>query len=123
MLNRLQSREETFFKEGGVDVPENEEREQLLEVWHFQFCSCSCFEYFEFGPQIFFQVLGYYWHLQHHLGKALREGLDKVRVFLFLLDKEADRRSFCFCWMHVSTFPDYNCCRWWTKRRSRRLYS
>ena len=32
MLNRLQSREETFFKEGGVDVPENEEREQLLEV-------------------------------------------------------------------------------------------
>ena len=34
MLNRLQSREETFFKEGGVDVPENEEREQLLEVRH-----------------------------------------------------------------------------------------
>ena len=32
MLNRLQSREETFFKEGGVDVPENKEREQLLEV-------------------------------------------------------------------------------------------
>ena len=32
MLLRLQSREETFFKEGGVDVPENEEREQLLEV-------------------------------------------------------------------------------------------
>ena len=32
MLIRLQSREETFFKEGGVDVPENEEREQLLEV-------------------------------------------------------------------------------------------
>ena len=32
MLNRLQSREETFFKEGGVDLPENEEREQLLEV-------------------------------------------------------------------------------------------
>ena len=93
MLNRLQSREETFFKEGGVDVPENEEREQLLEVWHFQFCSCSCFEYFEFGPQIFFQVLGYYWHLQHHLGKALREGLDKVRVFLFLLDIEVDRIS------------------------------
>ena len=93
MLNRLQSREETFFKEGGVDVPENEEREQLLEVRHFQFCSCSCFEYFEFGPQIFFQVLGYYWHLQHHLGKALREGLDKVRVFLLLLDIGADRIS------------------------------
>ena len=34
MLNRIQSREETFFKEGGVDVPENEEREQLLEVWY-----------------------------------------------------------------------------------------
>ena len=34
MLNRLQSREETFFKEGGVDFPENEEREQLLEVRH-----------------------------------------------------------------------------------------
>ena len=32
MLNRLQSREETFFKEGGVDVAESEEREQLLEV-------------------------------------------------------------------------------------------
>ena len=32
MLIRLQSREETFFKEGGVDVAESEEREQLLEV-------------------------------------------------------------------------------------------
>ena len=32
MLIRLQSREETLFKEGGVDVAESEEREQLLEV-------------------------------------------------------------------------------------------
>ena len=32
MLHRRQSREETFFKEGGVDVVESEEREQLLEV-------------------------------------------------------------------------------------------
>ena len=31
-----------------------------------------------------FQLLGYYWHLQHHLGKALREGLDKVIVFVSL---------------------------------------
>jgi len=54
VLYRFQSREEGMIKEAGVDVDDGEEREQLLEL------------------------LGYYWHLQHHLGKALREGLDKV---------------------------------------------
>jgi len=54
VLYRFQSREEGMIKEAGVDVEDGEEREQLLEL------------------------LGYYWHLQHHLGKALREGLDKV---------------------------------------------
>jgi len=55
VLYRFQSREEGMTKvEAGVDVEDGEEREKLLEL------------------------LGYYWHLQHHLGKALREGLDKV---------------------------------------------
>ena len=124
MLNRLQSREETFFKEGGVDVAESEEREQLLEVVRHAYI-------FNFVHALVLNtqssVLRYSFRFSATTGifsTTLARRCEKAWIRLESFSSCLTKRQIEYCQnivlLLMDACTDY---RWSTKRRSRRLCS